>query len=323
MENYKIGKCLGVGHMGSAYVAQDLRDKKNYVIKLQPVINTRPTREIKKEIEFGTWIAKQAASNKLCCTKNLMLMHDYGFAKDSWYKHPMPTNMENIGPHQQKYLRKAMKSKIIFYIVYDLKDGTLYELREKKLLSTEQICSALAQLYQTLLFLHENGYRHGDIYAKNIAYEKTNLKHIKVGNLKIPTYGYIWSFIDYGSINKDAGDDICSMLFLPLHNLFKATFWAEENNSLDEHKHFLFIKKHEEILRPYIGTKLDFNNVEWYDTLCYMILPEESLRDLGLSDVQIKKFAPVLDFPLHICIGLFVRRKSINEMCKYLINLLK
>ena len=43
-------------------------------------------------------------------------------------------------------------------------------------------------------------YIHGDFHSGNIGYIKTDKEFIKYKNLKIPTFGYIYKAIDYGSV---------------------------------------------------------------------------------------------------------------------------
>ena len=50
--------------------------------------------------------------------------------------------------------------------------------------------------------MHTNNFNHNDEHTKNIMYKKTKTKYIKILGLSIPTYGYIFSLIDYGRISS-------------------------------------------------------------------------------------------------------------------------
>lgn len=50
--------------------------------------------------------------------------------------------------------------------------------------------------------MHSNNFYHTDVQWKNIMYKKTNIKSIKILNFNVPTFGYIWSIIDYGDIES-------------------------------------------------------------------------------------------------------------------------
>ena len=48
--------------------------------------------------------------------------------------------------------------------------------------------------------MHLYDFYHRDLRRKNICFIKTNLLYIKIFNKKNPTYGYIFSLIDYGCV---------------------------------------------------------------------------------------------------------------------------
>jgi hypothetical protein len=84
-------------------------------------------------------------------------------------------------------------------LLLELKDGTLSEILPK--LSKKQTLSMCIQVIYTLKLMHGAGYYHTDLHNKNIAYTKVNKdKMILLDNIKIPSYGYQFSFIDYGLI---------------------------------------------------------------------------------------------------------------------------
>ena len=58
----------------------------------------------------------------------------------------------------------------------------------------------LIQLLYALHLIHSNGYYHLDVKSDNIGFVRTSLEYIYILNYKIPTYGYIWSLIDYGNV---------------------------------------------------------------------------------------------------------------------------
>ena len=50
--------------------------------------------------------------------------------------------------------------------------------------------------------MYSNNFYHADIRRQNICFIKTNLTHIKIFKYKIPTFGYIFSLIDYGHVRN-------------------------------------------------------------------------------------------------------------------------
>jgi tRNA A-37 threonylcarbamoyl transferase component Bud32 len=92
------------------------------------------------------------------------------------------------------------KSKYCIEIITDLKEGSLVTIYES--LSKNQIISMIIQLTYAIYLMHQKKIWHGDIHPGNICYNKTDKKFIKVFNENVPTYGYIFSLIDYGGTGK-------------------------------------------------------------------------------------------------------------------------
>ena len=85
-------------------------------------------------------------------------------------------------------------------IITDLKDGTLNDIYN--ILTKHQVYSLIIQIIYALHLMHTNDFTHNDPSTHNIMYKKTKIKYIKILGLSIPTYGYIFSLIDYGDINN-------------------------------------------------------------------------------------------------------------------------
>jgi hypothetical protein len=89
-------------------------------------------------------------------------------------------------------------SKYCLDVITDLQDGTLYSILYS--LSAKQIYSAIIQCVYILHLIHSNGFYHRDVHGSGFLYKKTKLKTIKIFGLAIPTFGYIYSIIDYQNI---------------------------------------------------------------------------------------------------------------------------
>ena len=63
------------------------------------------------------------------------------------------------------------------------------------------LISLIIQIVYALNLFHSKNILHNDAHTQNICYIKTNIKNIKIFNLSVPTYGYIYiySLIDYDS----------------------------------------------------------------------------------------------------------------------------
>ena len=51
--------------------------------------------------------------------------------------------------------------------------------------------------------LQNCGYAHNDLFASNMAVCKTNIKYFHYKKLKIPTYGYLLTAIDYAEVKNN------------------------------------------------------------------------------------------------------------------------
>ena len=88
--------------------------------------------------------------------------------------------------------------KYCFDMIIDLKDGNLLEILYK--MSQIEVYSMIIQVLYAAYLMTKNGFYHLDLNNKNIMYKYTKTKYIKIFNYNIPTFGYIWSIIDYGTV---------------------------------------------------------------------------------------------------------------------------
>ena len=98
-------------------------------------------------------------------------------------------------PTNFKRYTDLLESKYCVEMIYDLKDGIMFKLIPQ--LSNKQIYSMIIQCIYALHLMHSNGYYHRDVNDYNWCYTKTKLKYINILGLKIPTFGYLYSIIDY------------------------------------------------------------------------------------------------------------------------------
>lgn len=98
----------------------------------------------------------------------------------------------------QEYISKHKESNIYLYRIYDLVDFVLSDIIE--LLDKNELYSMLIQLTNIINILHKNNYIHGDINIDNIGVLKTKKEYIKINNVNIPTFGYIYKLLDFDLI---------------------------------------------------------------------------------------------------------------------------
>ena len=184
MSKYNIIKQLGMGAYGTTYKVE--YNNKFYALKKQKILQSDTKKNLKsniwREIEFYKWI------NKLSSYDQIFFMKLYEY------------NIENSCDLEQEVDNKQLnRSKICLNLLVDLKDGVLQDLT----LSKEQNNSLLIQMLYIIYLLRKSNWIHHDVHPGNIGYKivDTNIKlNIKINKktYKIPTYGYIFSLIDYG-----------------------------------------------------------------------------------------------------------------------------
>jgi hypothetical protein len=114
-----------------------------------------------------------------------------------------------------------MKDFPIQMICLEQCDGTFDELLEKKIITENEISSALTQVIMTLITYQKAfQFTHNDLHTNNIVYKNIEQEWIeytyKQKKYRVPTYGRIFKIIDYGrSIYRFQDKFICSDSFAP------------------------------------------------------------------------------------------------------------
>ena len=109
-----------------------------------------------------------------------------------------------IGAEHLTRRNLLLKSKYCFDMIFDIKDGSLDNIINN--LSQNQFYSLIIQILYGLYLMHKNKFYHKDTNITNLCYKKTSIKYLNILGLNVPTFGYIFSIIDYG--------DVQSILFL-------------------------------------------------------------------------------------------------------------
>lgn len=198
LSNYKIIKELGFGMFATVFLIYIPTNKKKYALKIQhikkkdikPNIKSNIWREINFSIDFANKYPEQFVS-----------LYEYDFIDNCELEQKYPFDITRFSLKYQKEFKKISSSPYCIRKVYQLVDGDLNKL--DGLLCTKQIYSLIIQLTFTIKLLHSNNYIHGDIHQGNVGWNKTNKNHkIKIANMEIPTFGYIFKLIDYGMVMK-------------------------------------------------------------------------------------------------------------------------
>ncbi len=188
----KIISTIDNGIFGIVHVVKTENNNKKYALKIQKINKN----DIRKNYSSKVWREIDFAKHMEKYPNHFMKLYNYTFIHDSTYKQQINENMDNWEHNIKKNYLKLQASNHYIKFLYELKDGNLKSIIYK--LNYDQLYSFILQIIYTIYLMNQNGYYHNDIHWKNIAYVKTNKKYIKLFNKNVPTYGYIFSVIDYG-----------------------------------------------------------------------------------------------------------------------------
>ena len=140
---------------------------------------------------------------------------------DNWSDMTKGGDMEEDGenPKEDPNIYAYIKDFPIQMICIEQCDGTLDELLENRIITDENMISALMQVIMTLVTYQKAfHFTHNDLHTNNIVFKKTDKKWIEYTynnkKYKVPTYGKIFKIIDFGrSIYRFQDKFICSDSF--------------------------------------------------------------------------------------------------------------
>lgn len=188
IDDLKIINELGRGMNGTVYKCE--WNNKFYALKIEKIlekditknINSKPWREIEFSEIFGKLYPDQ-----------FMKIYNYDIVNNcehvQKYKHSM-SYVKN-----PEIYKEVAKSTYCIRKIYELMDNTLENMK----LKNDEFYSMTAQILYGIHLMRKHGYRHADITIENIAAIKTNKKFIQINGYNVPTHGYLYKLIDYGS----------------------------------------------------------------------------------------------------------------------------
>jgi len=282
IDDYKKKKLLGKGMIGTTYLITI--KNKNYALKIEHILK----KDIKKstasplwrEIEFATTMGNKYP-------EQFMKLYDHDIIDKCEHKQKYAYDLKVFGSKKQKEFEKLAKSPYCSRKIYSLVD---YSLNDKlKKLNLQQKYSEIIQLIYIVYLMRKNGYIHGDFHFGNVGIKKTNKKYINIFSKKIPTYGYIYSAIDYGEVKhkkyklnkkekkilKDSIRDSWDIQII-IMLMYKSTFWdyifkkKMFGQIVNFKKAIKDLKKHD--VYPILKTYTD--NIDQQMQFCDILYPE-------------------------------------------------
>lgn len=321
IDKYKVIKKLGSGLWGTVYLVKDGR--RNKALKVTKISELHT----KKSLEHSIWREIDFAS-KYKNNHHFMHLYDYNIIDNCKHKQPIKSQLDN---YRKERIHKLNKSKWCSILLYDVKDDTLDNIIDK--LNKKQLYSMTIQIIYALYQMNSKGYYHRDVDFDNIAYVKTKRKTIKVFNYDVPTFGYIFSLIDYGNILHDKylldAPDRKKLKFFKKHGSDVKLF----SFILSNYEEVFKLITHKKIIRtPYDEAIKNINKlpeyeiirkytkVPKYEMFLLAIINKQQFAELrGLkSDTSYNKYTYYID--RNDLFYMFIHSNDHRKIIKHLIN---
>jgi hypothetical protein len=307
----KIIKKLGYGFKGTVYLVK--YKNKQYAYKIEKILKEN-IKFIKTEIDFSLKFA-----NKY--NNQFIKLYKYDIIKNCKHIQKIDTSLKLLPFNVVNKIQKLRKSNYCFIRLYSLVDTTLDKIENK--LSPKQIYSMLIQLSYINYLLDKNKYLYGDMNLNNIGVVKTTKKNIKILNKDVPTFGYIFKLIDFGTVNKYKGkkeyfelNQVINFYLINYKKLYNKI--EEENIKYNYEKIFNKISKTDEykLLENY--TKDD--SLKY--TLFTIIYPKK-YQKIILKNKFKKVIFPKLRCSIKDIIFLIKNKNNIKNIIKYFTEKIK
>jgi len=185
---YIILSELGSGLYGTVYLVE--YENKQYALKRQKILSTEIHKNLSskiwREVDFSEFTAKHPI--------HFTRLYKYQIIQNCDHD----TKSRNFPPDEIEYGNAILKSNVCIEFLYEKKDDMLFNVIDK--LTVLELYSMLIQVMYAISLMYNDGYFHTDISNKNIMFVNTLEKYVTIQNFQIPTFGKIYSLIDYGEI---------------------------------------------------------------------------------------------------------------------------
>lgn len=327
LSKYSIIQELGYGMFANVYKIQT-SNKKKYALKIQHIkksdIKPNPKSKVWEEINFSMNFANKYPTQ-------FIKLYEYDFIDGCKYKKKYSFDIYQFPIDFQKKFNQLSSSPYCVRMVYDLVDGSLYELDGK--LSVKQIYSMIIQLTYTIQLLHSANYIHGDIHNKNIGWVKTGkTSKIKLGKLNIPTFGYIFKLIDYGMVMNKSNkmtkkekiefeNNFVNELVLLIHFMVDSTIYDYINeNKIDMNFDADYVKFKK---TKYYDLIYKYSKNRYIQMFLFDILFPDQYQSIAFGEYYIKTIPRKLFIPFEDIEYFILNYKTPNLIIKYFNNKLR
>jgi len=322
LSNYQIIKELGYGMFATVYLIKNLKNKKKYALKIQHIekkdLKSNTKSNIWREINFSIDFANNYPNQ-------FVELLEYDFISNCKLKQKYSFDITTFPIKYQKIFKQLNSSPYCVRKIYQLINGDLYQLND--LLSPKQIYSMIIQLTYTIKLLHSNDYIHGDIHMGNIGWVKTTENYkIKIFNLLIPTFGYIFKLIDYGMVikkidiknineKKKFQDNFLNELVLLVYMMVDTKIYDYINkNKINMNFNRDYKQFKESIFYPIINK---YSNLKEIQMFLFDILFPTQYQKIAFNSQYSKTIPRKLYIPFDDIIYFILNYKEPNKIIKY------
>lgn len=198
LDKYNIIKELGQGMVGITYLVEF--DSNQYALKIEKIPESHALDKFNtkyaewREIEFS----EQFGNNY---PEQFIKLYAWDIIDNCDYSNP--NDFTHLPKEVQTRLQEKIDSKFCIRKLYSLVDTDLSKII--KTLNKKQIYSLIIQTAHIIWLLDTEGYSHNDLHGQNIGVIYTDKKYINILNDKIPipTYGNIFTALDFGNLTKN------------------------------------------------------------------------------------------------------------------------
>jgi hypothetical protein len=293
----KINDLISYGMKGTVYNSD--YNNKSYAYKIEHILKTEMKKQ-QNEINFSLKFANKFPNH-------FISLYDYQLIKNCNHKQQYSYDLKQFP--DKKYYLKLAKSNLCMAKLYSLIDGTLDSIFDS--LNINQKYSLLIQLTYIFYLLHKFKFSHNDIHSKNIGFVKTNQPFIKIFNLKIPLYGYLFKLIDFGNVSTKINHkqpELFSLLFFTI------------NTNLDNYN--INWKKSDNIIQksPEFSTISSFINYNFLSYFLFLLIHTDKYYSIRINKI----ISPEFFIPQNqiINIILLMNNLEFKKIILYLFSLL-
>lgn len=205
MDNYIIEDELGCGFYGTVF---SCIDKRNPSLKLAIKISKCFEEEaLSKEDDYSFEYWRQIDFLKKFNHKlTILTLHDHFITTNC---EQIQKKKKSLSERMKEYIDKLNKSKYCKVFVFNRTDGILKNIMGyiKLEIDPKIMYSMVIQIIATIAFIDKQEYYYHDLHPGNIGYTKTKKQHLKltIKNkiYKIPTFGYLFTLLDFDDIRHD------------------------------------------------------------------------------------------------------------------------